>query len=173
MIDLGVHMADLARWLLGEVRAVIGKIAVLGPPSDVEDNGAMILHFQSGAIGVSEASWTTQPRQWVVEVYGSKGTAIIGHAGAEVAIQRSDGVTAPGYSVDEIVRKFQDNDEAVTPMDALLATFFEAIRGRADPVPSGIDGMKAVELIEACYRSARSGTEVALPLRDLKRHGES
>jgi predicted dehydrogenase len=90
----------------------------------------------------------------------------MGHSGTEIAIKRSDGVIAPGYSADEIARKFHAKDEAMTPTDALLATFLETICGSAEPAPSGVDGMKAVELIEACYRSARCGMEVVLPLTD-------
>lgn len=61
MLDLGVHVADLARWYMGEVASVSGRVARLAKSGDVEDNGAMVLNFRSGAIGVLEGKLDQQP----------------------------------------------------------------------------------------------------------------
>src|SRR5262245_42167795 len=53
-LDLGVHIADLAIWYLGEVESVQGQVATLGKSIDLDDSGAMLLKFRAGGIGVIE-----------------------------------------------------------------------------------------------------------------------
>ena len=65
MGDLGVHKADLLRWLLGEeiveVAAMVGHLDK--PMGDVDDNAVCLLRTASGAVGTLTASWTPQPRR--------------------------------------------------------------------------------------------------------------
>jgi predicted dehydrogenase len=163
MLDLGVHMADLAIWMMGEVGSVIGRIGTLRKDIEVEDNGAMILEFRSGAIGVIEASWTSRPRLTSLEIYGSEGRILSGYPRLDIAIQRADGSAAPGYSREEILQRFDARD-LHAPGRALVANFVAAADGEAAPSPDGIDGMRALEVIQACYRSSQEGKRVYLPL---------
>ncbi|HYK63340.1 MAG TPA: Gfo/Idh/MocA family oxidoreductase, partial [Patescibacteria group bacterium] len=73
MLDLGVHVADLAIWFMGEVDSVSGQVGTLAKQIEVDDTGAMVLHFKSGAIGVVEASWSSRPPLSAIEIYGSEG----------------------------------------------------------------------------------------------------
>jgi predicted dehydrogenase len=45
-----------------------------------------------------------------------------------------------------------------------LADFADAVRGRRDFALNGAEARKAVEIIEAVYRSSRTGMPVAMPL---------
>ncbi len=64
MGDLGVHKADLIRWLLGEeivevaafVDALAGKVN-----STVDDNAICLFRMAGGAIGSMTVSWSHQP----------------------------------------------------------------------------------------------------------------
>ncbi len=163
MLDLGVHIADLAVWYLGAVAAVDGQVATLGKEIDVEDTGVAILRFRSGALGVLEASWSSTPGLSAIEIYGSGGRVMFGYPRNDISILRADGSEAPGYGRAEIMASFDPHD-LLAPFRALAHNFAEAIGGRAAPYPDGADGLRAVEVIDACYRSARSGARVELPL---------
>jgi len=91
MLDLGVHVADLARWFMGEVDSVSGNVATLGKNIGVEDNGAAILRFRSSAIGVIEASWTSRPALSATEIYGSEGRIMAGYPRLDIAVLKPDG----------------------------------------------------------------------------------
>lgn len=162
MLDLGVHVADLARWYLGEAASVSGRIATLAKNANVEDNGAMLLNFRSGAIGVIEASWTSQPPLSALEIYGSAGRIMAGYPRLDVAVLGADGAPVPGFERDTILAGFDPRD-ALAPSRELARAFVAAIEGRAPAMPDGTDGLRAVELIEACYRSSSSGAAVLLP----------
>lgn len=164
-LDLGVHIADLAIWYLGAVTSVSGEVATLGKDIAVDDTGAMILKFASGAIGVVEASWSSQPPLSAIEIYGSEGRIMMGYPRTDVAILRADGSEAPGYTRDEIVSRFDPRD-LLAPFRALAQNFIAAIEGGTPPAPTGLDGLRAVEVIDACYRSSRTGARIALPLND-------
>jgi predicted dehydrogenase len=164
-LDLGVHVADLARWYVGEVATVQGQVATIGKRIEVDDTGAMILGFRSGAMGVIEASWSAQPPLSAIEIYGSEGRVMMGYPRLAIAIVRADGSAVPGYSREEIVARFDAHD-LLAPFRALAQNFIAALRGAAVPMPSGIDGLGAIEVIDACYRSSKKGARIALPLID-------
>ena len=48
----------------------------------------------------------------------------------------------------------------------MLAEFAAAIRDDREPLVTGLDGYRALEVVEAAYRSVASGEPVPLPLSD-------
>ena len=163
MLDLGVHVADLAIWIMGEVDSVLGQVGILAKQIEVDDTGAMILHFKSGAIGVVEASWSSMPGLSAIEIYGTEGRVMAGYPRQDISILKADGSPAPGFSRDEVMSRFDPHDR-LAPFRQLAANFVGAIGGRVEPSPDGVDGLRAVEAIEACYRSSRTGSRIKLPL---------
>jgi UDP-N-acetylglucosamine 3-dehydrogenase len=163
MLDLGVHVADLARWFMREVESVSGQVATLGKNISVEDNGVAMLRFRSGAFGVIEASWTSRPALSATEIYGSDGRIMAGYPRLDIAVLRPDGSPVAGFERDEIMQRFDPRDWLAASR-SLAQTFVAAIEGKAAANPSGEDGMRAIEIIEACYRSARTGSAIELPL---------
>lgn len=163
MLDLGVHVADLAIWFMGEIDSVSGQVATLAKQIEVDDTGAMVIHFKSGAIGVVDASWRSMPPLSAIEIYGSEGRVMAGYPRNDISILKSDGNPAPGFSREEVISRFDPRD-FLAPSRALAENFIAAIQGRAKPSPDGIDGLRAVEAIEACYRSSRTGSRINLPL---------
>jgi UDP-N-acetylglucosamine 3-dehydrogenase len=162
-LDLGVHVVDLALWYLGEIASVSGCTATISKPIDVDDTAVMLLRFRSGALGVIEASWASQPGLSGLEIYASAGRVIMGYPRNELSVVRADGTAVPGYSGEELAALFDARDP-LAPFRALAQNFADAIDGRAVPTPNGLDGLRAVEVIDACYRSSRSGRHIDLLL---------
>ena len=163
MLDLGVHVADLARWFIGEVESVSGQVATLDKQIGVEDNGLAMLKFRSGALGVIEASWTSRPALSAIEIYGSEGRIMAGYPRLDIAVLKPDGSPVAGFERDEIMKAFDPRDWTA-PSRELARTFADAIAGRRAPTPSGEDGLRALEIVEAAYRSSHSAGAVKLPL---------
>src|SRR5262249_2267081 len=163
-LDLGVHIADLAIWYLGEVESVQGQVALLGKSIDLDDSGAMLVKFRAGGIGVIEASWSSMPPLSAIEIYGSEGRVMTGYPRNDISILRSDGTPAPGFSREEILSSFDPRD-LLAPFRDLAHNFAEAIVGQVRPSPDGRDGLRALEAVEACYLSSQSGTRIKLPLQ--------
>ncbi|HYL58495.1 MAG TPA: Gfo/Idh/MocA family oxidoreductase [Candidatus Acidoferrales bacterium] len=163
MLDLGVHVADLAIWYMGEVDSVSGQVATLAKKIEVDDTGAMVLRFKSGVVGVVEASWSSMPPLSAIEIYGTEGRVMTGYPRQDIAIVRADGSEATGFSRDEVMKRFDPRD-LLAPFRELAANFIGAIQGKVTASPDGTDGLRAIEAVEACYRSSRTGNRIALPL---------
>jgi UDP-N-acetyl-2-amino-2-deoxyglucuronate dehydrogenase len=142
---------------------VAGQVATVEKKIQVEDTGSMVVRFKSGAMGVIEASWSSTPALSALEIYGSEGRVMAGYPRNDLSVLRPDGTEAAGFSREEIMRGFDPRD-LLAPFRELAQNFAEAVEGRAAANPSGADGMRAIELIDACYRSSRSGARVTLPL---------
>ena len=54
--DLGTHVVDLARYLVGELDVGVGALATFQPGREVDDAFEAAVAFESGAVGTLEAS---------------------------------------------------------------------------------------------------------------------
>ncbi len=178
LIDLGVHMLDMALYLLGEPKALTVSAAVyaeLGPRGrggsgmqkqlvgggyEVEDLASAFIRLEGNAALLLETSWATYRAnndEFGVTLYGTEG-------GAEIrVVNYVQGDTLMFYT-----------DIAGLPVDiqphlgkgeghlASIRRFVDAIRSGDW---RGLDGREALvrtRIIDACYRSAAEGREIVL-----------
>jgi predicted dehydrogenase len=74
--DLGAHVIDLARYLVGEIESVSGTTRTFKPGRDVDDAFEAVVEFEGGALGTIEASRFCPGRKnaFTWEINGSKGS---------------------------------------------------------------------------------------------------
>ena len=179
LIDLGVHVLDLALWLMGapEPTAVSGMTyAKFGPRGrggwggtrftvgeagyTVEDMATGYVRFANGAtlaLEVSWASFTSHRDDYYVHLFGSEG-------GAELNVRQ--------YGFADNVRLYGEAAGAYTEMipryneggghETAVAEFVRCIEEDTQPVPGGEDGLRVLRIIQALYQSAAAGREVIL-----------
>ena len=62
--DLGAHVVDMARYLVGEIASVAARTQTFQPGREVDDAVEAVVSFESGAIGTIEASrFATGPQE--------------------------------------------------------------------------------------------------------------
>ncbi len=160
--DMTIHDFDMARFLLGEeIESVFATGAVLVDPRVAEagdiDSATVILRTARGQQAVisnsRRASYGYDQR---IEVHGSKG-AVAAENPRPVLIEVAD---AEGYHRPALHDFFMTRyTEAYA---AEIAAFIEALDTGAAMAPSGADGMAALHLAEAAYRSLETGRAVKL-----------
>ena len=135
LMNQGIHTVDLLVWLLGPVARVSARTATRLHAIEVEDTAVALLEFESGAVGTIEATTAAYPgfpRR--VEITGTKGSLFNEDPPRTAAVADA------------------------TPHRRVLQDFIEAVRTGRTPACDGREGRRSVAVVEAIYRSARSGT---------------
>jgi predicted dehydrogenase len=175
--DLGAHVVDLARYLVGEISEVSARLATFWPDREVDDAVESVVRFDNGAVGTIEASRFATGRKnafrW--EVNGSKGSIAfdlerlneleVHFAGS------SPGPQAQGFRTVLVSEADHPFWEHWWPHGHIIGwehTFVHeihhlltAIREDGDVAPHGAtleDGYRAAEVCDAMQRSSDSGT---------------
>jgi len=163
------HGIDLLQWMMGEdaVR-VQAQTRRFIRPIEAEDFGCAIVEFASGAIGIVEGSAVIYPKNLneTLSVFGEKGSAVIGG----VAVNKmetwrfSDAATVG--DTEEAVLDGKEKDPPTVygfGHTALFADVIDSIEKNREPLTSGENSRKALDIILAIYESQKTGKPVDLP----------
>jgi predicted dehydrogenase len=168
LMNQGIHGIDLLLWLMGPVTRVWGQARTMAREIEVEDTAIAAVNYASGAMGVIEGTTSVYPGyNRKLEFHGDKGTITFEEeqitkwdlAGEEDKVFVSDGATASGardpgaISSEGHQRQIQD--------------MVDAIREDRDPLVTGTDGLRAVQLILAIYQSSKEGRPIEIKEEDL------
>lgn len=162
LLDQGVHVVDLVHWFVGMPRDAFATVqTAVWPLGGLEDNAFGLFRFGSGAVASFHTSWTQWKNLFSFEVYGRAGAVAVeglgGSYGREtltVHRRRPEG----GAPVEE-THAFEGPDES---WRLEWEDFVRAVRGggAAEMLGNADDGVTAMRLIDALYRSAAAGSVV-------------
>ncbi len=153
--NLGVHAFDLIRWLLGaeatEVTALAGHEGGLAP----ETLALVLLRYATGALAYVNVNQSAGFPQADITVYGTKGR-VVGRSTTRMNMKGTlDVLTDQGEARIETA-SYHAYRGAVMAFEDAVAT------GR-EPSPSGLDGLRSVELTSAIEESLSAGRTAAVP----------
>ncbi|WP_411843247.1 Gfo/Idh/MocA family protein [Salinicoccus sp. HZC-1] len=156
MGDLGVHKADLIRFLLDEEVVEVGGLISKEDKdfSNVDDNAVCILRTESNAIGTLQASWSfygSEDNSTVI--YGEKGVLrLLNDTKYSFIFAGSDGKV-----VEENYGGIQTNDdEGQKSPSQVMDRFINALeKGERVPVTAE-DAKKSVQIILRAFESDRT-----------------
>ncbi len=160
------HYVDAIQWLIGPVESVMAETATLARNIETEDSGSAILKFRNGVIGTINVTMLTYPRNFEgsISVLGEKGTVKIGG----IAINKIEKWEFEEYDDDDrIIERSNYQPPNVYGLGHLpyYQNVMKTLRGNSEAHTDGREGRKSLEIIEAIYKSAKTGEKVALPLR--------
>jgi UDP-N-acetyl-2-amino-2-deoxyglucuronate dehydrogenase len=160
------HYVDLMQWLVGPVDSVMAKTATLARDIEAEDTGIAVLKFQNGALGCIEVTMLTFPKnlEGSITLLGEKGTVKIGGT----AVNKVEQWQFADYDDDDkLIETASTNPPNVYGFghEGYYRNVLAVLRGEAKADTDGRGGRKSLELILGIYESARTGTEVSLPLK--------
>jgi predicted dehydrogenase len=155
MADLGVHKADLVRYLTGlEVAEVGAFMAQLHKHGDVEDNFVACLHFESGAVGTLASSWTIYGHDAnFVHIHCEKGTLKVGTYRDRPVVA---GLTDPACEITFDPPPSPNDYPGTWQMDA-SGHFLRACMGVEEPFCTGEEGMRSLAILTAAEKAAQTG----------------
>ena len=178
LIDLGVHVIDLARYLMGSPRAVsvygatfhkLGARKNIKTPKgyvsagasendicDCEDLATALIRFENGAVMAIDASFSlniAKPDN-NVQLYGTKGGVKLASS-VELYTELDD------YLAD-VSLQGETGLDIDAAFFAELSNFKDAILGNSECRNPAEDGVIMMQILDAIYESARTGGEVKI-----------
>ena len=161
LIDLGVHLLDLARFFFGEAAQLTACTQRVNPAINGEDAATVLLTLQSGAACLVDMSYASKLEedlfpQTLVHLEGRDGSASLGPnfrlttvTGAsvehhKVAPHLYTWSKAPGHATQEAVVAIQNH-------------WCECLRMGIPPETDGADNIRTLELVFGAYESAEQG----------------
>lgn len=162
LMNQGIHCLDLMLWFAGKVKTVFGKTATQTHHIEAEDLGLAILRFESGAYGTIMASTSVTPGYAAsISLYGERGAIKL--EGFDIVRWSVPGWDEPKQLDMKTSSGVSDPKNIVSDYhQSQLINVMDAIESGVQPISSGADGKRAVQLIEAIYQSAAEGKEIML-----------
>lgn len=156
---------------------------------EIETTSHVLFRFESGTIGVFEMIWCLQgPHKREVVINGSEGylelkgaiyndatitvhsnklsKKVLGDPAVVRAFEECNGKRPDEMRPDDVGEDLVFRIPYAAGFHAEEKELLRAIREGRQPESSGVDGARALEFIEAAYRSADEGRAVELPLLD-------
>ena len=168
LMNQAIHNVDLLLWMMGPATHVTGFTATLAHERiEVEDTAVACLRFANGALGVIQATTSVYPGlPKTIAVHGDKGTAVIEQEDVlrwEFTPETDDDRRVKERFAQKVgASGGSSNPAAISHVyhARQLADFVKAVESNGTPLVDGREGRRAVELIEAVYRSAEMGKTV-------------
>ncbi len=165
--DLGIHILDVARFLLGEVASVTARTRRVNPAIRGEDVATMLLGHDGDVTSVVDCSYATRLErdpfpETLVEIDGTRGSVRLSQ-GYRLTVADRDGAitsdvaplllpwaTRPWHNIQESVLSIQRH-------------WVACLRAGCEPATSGRDNLRTLALVQASSDSAATGQTVRLP----------
>lgn len=164
LLDMGCHCIEICRNYIGKGIKPVEVMCwadTLVKPIEAEDNALGWVRYENGAVGQFEVSWTFRGGMDLRdEVMGTEGTIWINNflrtgfemftAGGKKGYVAEKAETEKGWL-------FPVGDEVVElGYTDMLTDMFNAFENKTDPKETFYDGYVVNEIMDACYRSAKS-----------------
>jgi len=157
IIDVGIHILDLLRWLSGkEVAEVCANVGTIEKRFNVDDNGSVLLRFKDGAFGQFDASWTCRPYEVSTWFYGEKG-CLRTFMGAEKVIVAHLATAGKSQDPNCLRKNVYPKVKAGSGWGNAVHHFIDCILQGKKPFTSGEEGVKSLSVVLAAYESAKKG----------------
>jgi len=156
VMDHTVHVVDVLRWIFdAEFTEVYAEISTRIHDIPVDDTGLLMMKMSNGLPVSLDTSWS-RPGNW--PTWGGVTIDVIGEEGV---------LSLDAFA--DVLEVAETRNETFTwrPTDSvgdseMVRGFVDAIRNDTSAEPSGLDGLRTVQVTLAAYESARIQAPVAI-----------
>jgi D-apiose dehydrogenase len=164
--DLGIHILDIARCMMGDVTSLTARTQRINPAIAGEDAATMLLDHDSGRTSIVDCSYATRLSkepfpETLIELDGTEGTIRLSQ-GYRLEVNGRNGhrlVDVSPLLLPWASRPWHNILESVV---ATQRHWIKCLGAGSEPATSGADNLKTLALVEASYQSAASGLPVRL-----------
>ncbi|MBR9998142.1 MAG: Gfo/Idh/MocA family oxidoreductase [Cyclobacteriaceae bacterium] len=165
LTDIGSHVLDVCRFLLGDARSLYCRTQRVNPKIKGEDVANVLMEMKNRAHCIAEMSYASRLEkevfpQTLVLMEGTKGSVKL-DPDFELKVTTEEGTTSE--VVKPVMYPWLDPDYAVVHSSIVDAQrdILNGLRGEKAET-SGKDNLKTMQLVYSSYKSARSGNVIKL-----------
>ncbi|MDA4131269.1 MAG: Gfo/Idh/MocA family oxidoreductase [Thaumarchaeota archaeon] len=152
-LDNGSHLLDICRELMGDFNHCMGMVSTtFWPVAPLEDNGFSLYRSAAGKTALVQSSWVEWYGYMYFEIYGSEGFVIVD--------SRRANKTLFGLRGEESTTLYDYSDVPPRSHELEISDFMRHVRKNEQPRPSGQDGLRVLQMVQALYDSSRDGKEI-------------
>ena len=171
LFDLSIHDIDIM--LHFAASKAISVSAMGGNTSKIshEDHINILINFENGIVGLSEANWLTPIKERTLRLTFKKYNVkldfaeqqILVSSFKEVKVEDSSSKTIGDWDrVNFLVDENKISLNMQEPLKCELNDFLESIMSNRSPMVSGLDGVKAIKIVEGCKTSMGTGKTIPI-----------
>lgn len=161
LMNQGIHMVDLVRWMMGEPISVSGHVATLAHRMEAEDVATASIRFRNGALGAIVATTCAYPGfDQELRIVGTEGHLHV--VGQKAVAWQVPGIVAPASAASKVSGASDPKAIGSEGHALQYADITAALREGRTPSVTGEHGREALELVLAVYESSRTGRAVVL-----------
>jgi predicted dehydrogenase len=168
-MNQAVHHIDMLSWFMGNAETVRSMAATRLVKIEAEDTGVAIIRYNSGALGVLEATTATRPKdlEGSISILGEKGSVVIG---GFFMNQLETWNFADKQPIDDVIfEQYGKNPpELGHNLGEYLKGVVTSLKTKKAALVDGLEGRKSLELITALYESIENDADVQIRFRPKK-----
>jgi predicted dehydrogenase len=163
LMDMGCHLVDTARYLIGEIQTVSATVGRFGRGNVGEDVAMLAVYFAGGSLGLLDMSWCAVPDlarpEWALNESVAEGSA----GTLRLLTDGSLELISPTGKRERRPVNLPPDDQVY--LDAFVATqrhFIQGLLTGAEHETRASDNLKTMDVVWAAYRSAEEGRTLAI-----------
>lgn len=165
ILDLGIHVLDLARVLMGEVERISCETQARNPKVAAEDTATMLLRHVGGGVSVVECTYESRRLpdafpETLLEIEGDDGAVAV-EVGLVMSVTSRGGLRREGIGAPPLAWSTPPWQVAQESVLATCRHMLEAFRAGRRAETEARDNLKTFALVEAAYEAAATGRAAA------------
>ena len=160
LMNQGVHGIDMISWIMGGIHSVYARCEKLVWDIEVEDTAVVSVKFKNGAIGVIQGTTTAYPGlDTIFSFHGPDGSISFGDDRVYTWQLKDSTIKEPEINNSMGGKNCQYSSTNIGHT-ILIEDMAMAVIEDREPMITGEEAKKSVEIILAIYESARTNREV-------------
>ena len=149
----GTHLTDLLLYFGGPVKWVSGHDIRPHGKKHIEETACGMIAFKNGAMGFLEGGGARKYFNFELDIQGSEGRLLLGNNGRKLYLTKKSKRFTGFKELEQA--PFPEPKRITSPFEGAARETLKCLRTGKDGISSGTDGLKALEIIFAVYRSAQ------------------
>jgi UDP-N-acetyl-2-amino-2-deoxyglucuronate dehydrogenase len=161
LMNQAIHNLDLLLWFMGDVEEVYSMAATRLRNIEAEDVSTGLVRFKDGPLGVIEAATTIYPKNFEesISIFGETGTIKISGTNANF-VKHLDVESMSDEEMNDLIEGVKADPYGKNGHQCIIEDMVDAIKNDREPIVTGEDGKRALQLVLSLYESADTNVPV-------------